>query len=795
MARPPGALLAARLFETPLLVDATKAAVIARAFGPRILGVESVDLPSNASAGHEAALRPAMSFIGDEVYQDLVGSGGAYTRVGGAAVIPVTGTMVRRGAWTGENSGMTSYEGLSAMLRAAAQDPQVSVIALEIDSFGGEAAGIFDLCALIQQVRAVKPVHAFVADYALSAGYAIASQANTITLPEFGKVGSVGVVTMHVDYSGQLAQEGVKVTLIQSGAHKTEGNPFEPLADGVRSRLQQESDAMWLAFANAVADGRAGKLDAKAVLATQAGVFMGAEAVASRFADAVAEPRLAFAALVAGIAAEPIAPPPPSGPGAQTVHSPGCAPGADAPIIEEIAMSDKTTKPGAPEATEALGAAAAASGNDAALKIVRKVADAGLPASFATQLLEQNLSVEEAYGRIIDEKAKAVDDGGEIRGHAPRSAIRADGIDRMKTGMELALLAKTGIAKGEQNEFTGMTLREMAREVLRARGVQVTGGVQALASAAFTSGPSMPGMAGGMNSTSDFGNILINIANKAMLKGFDEAQETFDQFTSVGTLTDFKPAKRVGLDAFPSLQKVEEGAEFQYGTMGDMGETVVLATYGRMFAITRQTLINDDLDAFSRLPLKMGRAARRTVGDLVFAILTGNPNMSDGNALFSAQHANLAGAGASPSEATVNAAITAMSTQKDRSKNAVALNIAPKFLIASPVNRSAVLQTLHSEYAPDDTAKAGTTKQPYAYNTVREAATAIFDARLTGNAWYMAADPAIFDTIEVSYLDGMATPFLEQQIGWTVDGTEFKVRLDAAATPLAWEGLYKNPGA
>ena len=356
--------------------------------------------------------------------------------------------------------------------------------------------------------------------------------------------------------------------------------------------------------------------------------------------------------------------------------------------------------------------------------------------------------------------------------------------------MTKALLLRTGLGGGEQNEFTGMSLREMARETLRARNLTPPqGGVLALASAAF-----MPSAAGGMHTGSDFGNIVANVANKAMMKGFTEAEETFDKFTSVGTLVDFKATRRVGLDAFPSLDLVADGAEFTYGTMGDYAEQVMLATYGKMFPITRQTIINDDMDAFSKVPMKMGRAARRTVGNLVFAVLNSNPLMGDNQALFLAGHNNLDGTNAAPSEASINRGIVGMATQKDRSANAAALNIAPKFILAPPSLRSVILQAMRSEYAPDDSAKAVGTKQSFAYNTVRDAAEPIFDARLTGTAWYLLADPNGFDTIEVSYLDGVSTPFLEQQQGWSVDGTEFKVRIDAVAKALAWEAMWKNNG-
>jgi signal peptide peptidase SppA len=218
--------------------------------------------------------------------------------VRGVAVIPIVGTLIRRGSFTGQSSGTTSYEGISAQLRAAAEDDAVRVIALEIDSFGGEAAGIFDLGETIRQVREVKPVRAFIADYALSAGYAIASQADHITIPPFGEAGSIGVVLMHVDYEQYLEQEGIKVSLIHSGAHKVEGNPFEALPEAVRDRLQAEGDAIWQSFAEMVSVGRRGMISTQAALDTEARTFRGDQAVAAGLADEVAEARVAFAALL-----------------------------------------------------------------------------------------------------------------------------------------------------------------------------------------------------------------------------------------------------------------------------------------------------------------------------------------------------------------------------------------------------------------------------------------------------------------------------------------------------------------
>ncbi|MEL6999838.1 MAG: Clp protease ClpP, partial [Pseudomonadota bacterium] len=190
---------------------------------------------------------------------------------------------------------------------------------------------------------------------------------------------------------------------------------------------------------------------------------------------------------------------------------------------------------------------------------------------------------------------------------------------------------------------------------------------------------------------------------------------------------------------------------------------------------------------FTRIPNKMGRAAIRTVGNLVYAVLNDNPTMSDGTALFDASHNNLASSGAAPSVISMNAGYESMMAQTDRSGNAVALNITPTYGLFPVALRSTALQVLESEHDPAKTSRSA--------NTARNIVMPIIDNRLTGTAWYMAANPSVHDTIEVAYLDGQQAPYLDQQDGWTVDGTEFKVRIDAGVKALAWEGLYKDPGA
>jgi len=291
------ARIAARAFNTPLLVEPSKAMAFLSGLGPRILG-RRVDLVDGSEGRDiDAAAVPARaSILAGGLADSYRQQGDApYTLVDGIAVIEIVGVLIHRGGWIGASSGQTSYEGIAAQIEAASSDPAVRGVALEIDSFGGEVAGVFDLADRIRALRRDKPVWAFVAEHAFSAGYALASQADRILLPRTGALGSIGVVVMHADLSGQLDQDGVRVTLIHAGSHKVDGNPYAPLPDVVRGDIQREIDVLRFLFAETVAAGRAGRLSQEAALATEAATYRGADAVVAGLADEVTDLGRGFA--------------------------------------------------------------------------------------------------------------------------------------------------------------------------------------------------------------------------------------------------------------------------------------------------------------------------------------------------------------------------------------------------------------------------------------------------------------------------------------------------------------------
>jgi len=294
--------IAQRVFNAPLMVDPAKALAFLTGLGPRIAGreisVEGVEIA--AEALDTASLPARASLFGDDLTNRQARNGSQpFAVVDGIAVIEISGTLVHRGAWIGQSSGLTSYEGIAAQLQAALADPAIRGIALDIDSFGGEVAGAFDLADRIRAARQVKPVQAFVADHALSAAYALASQADRIILPRTGAVGSIGVVAMHSDMSGALDQKGIAVTMIHAGARKVDANPYQPLPEAVRARIAGELEDLRQLFAETVAEGRGRRLDTLQALGTEAAVFRGEAAVFAGLADEVADPVTAFCAFAA----------------------------------------------------------------------------------------------------------------------------------------------------------------------------------------------------------------------------------------------------------------------------------------------------------------------------------------------------------------------------------------------------------------------------------------------------------------------------------------------------------------
>lgn len=394
-------------------------------------------------------------------------------------------------------------------------------------------------------------------------------------------------------------------------------------------------------------------------------------------------------------------------------------------------------------------------------------------------IADVDCSLEMAKDKLLTEMAKGITPTNQLGGPQNHAEFHAG----MYTGngnitgdaVRAAVMARAGYEEAQKdNPYNCMTLRELARISLVARGTGV----------ASMNPMQMIGMAF-THSTSDFGNILLDVANKSILQGWQEAPETFDAWTKKGQLSDFRIAHRVGMGGFSSLRQVREGAEYKYVTTGDKQATIALATYGELFSITRQAIINDDMNMLTDVPMKLGRAAKATIADLVYDILISNQKLSSDNvALFDkAKHANVLEK-AVMDVASLDKARQLMRMQKEGDRH---LNIRPAFVLVPTALESVSNQVIKSVSVKGADINAGI------INPVKDFATVIAEPRLddaSQSTFYLTAAKGS-DTIEVAYLNGVDEPYIDQQEGFTVDGVTTKVRIDAGVAPVDYRGMVK----
>jgi ClpP class serine protease len=220
-----------------------------------------------------------------------------YNVVGGVAVIPVLGTLVQNLGSIHSWGFVTGYDGIRINFLHALADPDVDAIVLNVNSGGGDCAGLFDLVDMIYESRSIKPTLAICSEVAYSAAYALGSACEQVTVPRTGGTGSVGVIAAHTEYSRAYNKAGIEVTLIHYGARKADGADTEPLSGPARTRYQSDVDIMGKLFCKTVARNRG--LSVKTVRDTQATTFLGAAGVEIGFADAVMAPDEAFRSLLA----------------------------------------------------------------------------------------------------------------------------------------------------------------------------------------------------------------------------------------------------------------------------------------------------------------------------------------------------------------------------------------------------------------------------------------------------------------------------------------------------------------
>lgn len=415
----------------------------------------------------------------------------------------------------------------------------------------------------------------------------------------------------------------------------------------------------------------------------------------------------------------------------------------------------------------------------------------------ATRLITEGSTVEQARAAVLDEIAvRDAASGGHRNVSGGITTGRDEHVTRM-AGIEEAILHRvlpSAALTDNGRQYRGMSLLEIGRDMLEARGVSTRG------MARMELAQRMLNFRSGMHSTSDFAHLLANVANKRLRNAYDGNPGTYGRWARrAPNAPDFKSMKVVQLSGAPTLLRTNEHGEFKYGAMSDGSETYSILTYGRIVSMTRQAIVNDDLRGFDRLVTAFGASARRLENATVYSQLTDNGTMADTGALFNSTavttaggHANLAsGGGSALSQTSLTAGRTAM--RKQVGLQSEVLNIVPAYLIVPAALEQTAYQNTSSAYVPATKAEVnefragGRTALDPIVEPLLDAASA--------TAWYLAAESNQIDTVEYCYLDGEEGPVIESEMGFEIDGVSYKCRLDFAAKAVDYRGLYKSAGA
>ncbi len=289
--------------------------------------------------------------------------------------------------------------------------------------------------------------------------------------------------------------------------------------------------------------------------------------------------------------------------------------------------------------------------------------------------------------------------------------------------------------------------------------------------------------------TASFSYLLCTSMNKRLLKDYQAWPAEWQKFCVIAPIKDFRQQSRIRFGAFGSLSTVAEDTAYTSITLQDTAATYVPTKRGNLVTISRETIVNDDLQAIKQIPTKLAVAAAYTLAEFVYAFLSGNPTIYDGNALFTsgAPHSNLGSAALS--SAAMQAGVTAMREQTNMAGKRLGLK--PSFLIVPAELEWVAMVATKSAGVP------GSANNDI--NPMLGYVTPIVSPQLTNTSqWFFAADPRVVDTIEIGFVGGQVNPvlFIQDQplfgLNFTQDIISYKIRHEYGGAVLDYRGLYRG---
>lgn len=408
---------------------------------------------------------------------------------------------------------------------------------------------------------------------------------------------------------------------------------------------------------------------------------------------------------------------------------------------------------------------------NAVATIIERCRSVGLDQPFIDGLLTRNATLDQANEAIVNELRTR---SGSIRStHNEHTLDNRENFVRAAGEALYTRIDPSHQPSGAARQFVGMTMPDLMREVLRRNGVSTMG----------LSAGSLYERAGLM-STSDFPQILANTTGRVMRAAYNRPSSGIRTLARATTNPDFRPKSNLVIDTGDTLEKIGEHGEFKAGKLVEAGESFKLDTFGRKYGITRQAIVNDDLGAFN-FGRFLGLAAQNFESQYLVNLLQSNsgvgPNMADGNPLHHTSHANVSASGAAPAENTLSAGRLAM--RKQTGPGGSLITVTPRFLLIP-----SELETASEKLLTAIQAAQTSDVNPFSKLSL------VVEPRLTSaTRWWLVATDV--DGLEYGHLEGEPGPQIATQIGFDVDGIEYRVRLDYGAGWADFRGWYTNAGA
>lgn len=418
-----------------------------------------------------------------------------------------------------------------------------------------------------------------------------------------------------------------------------------------------------------------------------------------------------------------------------------------------------------------------ASGSVTARAIMTAVRNAGLDVDAASEIISAHETApftRDGLSAEIGRRYALRDSPATTNGRSPAYVTHQPD---QRRGMEEAIFARmSGSAPTDHaREYMGASLTTLARHLLENNGVNA----RLMSDVAV--------IERSMHATGDFPSLLLSAGNRFLMQNFEVAASAVKQVARERLATDFRDITNLKLGGFSGLERLGEGGEIKHGTFKESEESYRLASFAKIFSISRNALINDDLGAFSDPLRLMARAAAETEATELAALLTANSgngvNLGDGLPLYHASHGNKAPTGGPVTVANLGVARQGLRDQKDLDGK-TPVNSTPKFLLVGTAGETQAEMAL-AALSPATVDQA---------NPFSGRITPLVEPRLQGQSWRLFADPAQMPVIEYAYLSEARGPQLDTREGWNVLGMEFRVVLDFGCTALDHRGTYLNSG-